>query len=233
MKKNICKFLFYVSVLFFPCYAYGENGSGDEWPAGKIEFTDKNMHEGIVILASPDRKFFLNKNTLLFIKRNNQRIVLKITDIEGKYIRCIVNNNNKSVEIQHSEDVYYSEILNGNMKYTDVRKILSELIKLYENFILKVESTEDTLLLSEEVNKFSRALEKLIPEIKRLNGKYPELKKFEKSPPPELQGESDVLRLIEPRLRDAFFKIKMFNSDEKVKKAADELQRVLKTMATE
>ena len=233
MIKNILVFLIITISLFLPGYIYGEDNSAEEWLAGRIGFTDKGKREGIAVLASPERKFFLNKDVLLFIKRGNERIILKITDVDGKYIRCAVNSDEKSSEIRYQDDVYYSEKLNGKLKYTDAKIVLSELIKLYENFILKVESTEDTQLLSEEVINFSRTLEKLIPEIKKLNSKYPELKKFEKAPPKELHGESSMLRLIEPRLRDAFFKIKMYDSDEKVKKASDDLQRILKTMVNE
>ena len=232
MKKNIHVYIIYTLIILFSGFVFGENDSADEWPAGKIGFTDKNRREGVIITYS-EKKVLLNKGSLLFIKRGDARIILKIIDMEGKYIRCAVNSDDKSLEIKHAEDVFYSDKLNRNVKYADARKILAELVKLYENFILKVESTEDTLRLSEEVIKFSLTLDKLIPEIKRINSKYPELKKFDVSPPQELQHESGILRLLEPRLRDAFFKIKMYDSDVKVKKAADELHKVLKKMQNE
>ncbi len=228
---NICAIC--ILIVLFTSFLNGENKPADEICVGKIDFIDKNGLECIVIQTSAEKKIFLNKNMLLLIKRANEAIILKIIDIDGKYIRCAIKDNNREFEIKHNDYVYYSERLNNNIKYADAGKILAELIKLYENFILKVESTEDTRLLSEEVIKFSRDLDKLIPEIKRIYIKYPELKQFNISPPQELKNESGILRMIEPRLRDAFFKIKMYTSDEKVKKAADELQKVLKKMADE
>jgi len=227
-KISIC--LIFTVIISCSTFIHGENISSDEWPVGKIEFIDKNRVEGILIQPVTDKKIFLNKNMLLFLKRGNIQVILKITDIDGKYVRCAVVDDNQSVGIKYSEDVFYSNQLNKNVKYSDARIIIATLIKLYENFILKIESTEDPRLLSEEVIAFSKSLEKLIPEIKRINRKYPELKKFNVSPPLELKNESEILRLLEPRLRDAFFKIKMYNSDEKVKKAADELHKVLKKM---
>jgi len=69
--------------------------------------------------------------------------------------------------------------------------------------------------------------------VDRINKRYPELKKFNASFPAELKNESELLELLEPRLRDAFFKIKMYGNNENIKKATDDLQKVLLKMNTE
>jgi hypothetical protein len=231
-KNNIIKIIFSMIILF-PFYSYGNNNADDEWIAGKIEFTGENRQEGIAVISSPGKKIFLNKNALLFIKKGKARIILKIIDMDGKYFKYNLLNESKGLDIKPGDDVYYSEKLNSNKKYGDVKKILSELIHLYEGFILKIESTEDALIISEAVKKFSMELDMLIPEMKRVNSKYPELKRFSISPPNELKNESEILRILEPRVRDAIFKIKMYSSDERVKKAGEDLQRVLKKLETE
>ena len=66
MIKNILVFLIITISLFLPGYIYGEDNSAEEWLAGRIGFTDKGKREGIAVLASPERKFFLNKDVLLF-----------------------------------------------------------------------------------------------------------------------------------------------------------------------
>ena len=209
--------------------ALEKDKSDDEFITGKVEFISQSGREGIVILNSPGRAYLFNKGVLLLVKRGNEQMVLKITDVEGKYIRCSINSEAVNSLIKYGEDVYYSDSLNSSIKYSDARKILAEMIKLYETFILKIESTEDPRVISSAVKNFSENLDKLIPEIKRINGKYPELVT---SRPEELQGESSMLEVLQPRLKEAFYKIKIYSTDENVKKATEDLQKVLIKMNT-
>ena len=131
-----------------------------------------------------------------------------------------------------SEDtvVYDYTSLNRRAKYYDVKAVLRRLINLYENFIFDVESTENPLLIAEAMGKFSRGLEGLLPDMVQMNRKYPELKSFGLAPPEELSSESALLRKIEPRLKDIFYKIAEYSGDEEVKRKMDELKKVLERM---
>ena len=120
--------------------------------------------------------------------------------------------------------------MNSNTKYKDAEKILTELIKLYQDLIFKVESTNDPLMISIAMNEFSSSLNNLIPEMKRINNKYPELKNFNTAPPDELRNQSDMLEALEPRLKEAFFKIKILSDDKNIKKAMDDLHEILLKM---
>jgi len=210
----------------------GNDKFTDEFIIGKIEFTTKAGREGIAVLGSPEKKYLLNKGVLLLVKRGSERIILKVNDADGKYLRCIVNDGSGTSVLREGEDVYYSDSINSSTKFRDAKRILVELIELYEEFILKIESTEDTLIISGAVNKFSGELDRLIPEMKRLNSKYPELRNFKAAPPSELKDEAAKLESLEPRLKDAFFKINMYRSDENIKKATETLQKVLTRLNT-
>lgn len=227
MRENIILKLFIPAIIFISIAASGKENIPDEFVIGKLEFISENGREGIVVVNSPDKAYLLNKGILILLKRGSKQIILKIKDADGKYLRCILNSETESTVIKHGEDVCYSEVLNSSIKYRDAKRILAELIKLYENFILKIESTEDPQTISSAVNNFSSDLERLIPEMKRINSRYPELEKFKLSPPAELQSESSMLEVLEPRLKEAFFKIKLYSSDENVKKATENLQKVL------
>lgn len=232
MKSNLFLKILIPFIIFFTIAAGVKNADPDEFMIGKAEFIGKSGRESIVVLNSPGKAYLLNKGVLLLIKRGTEKIVLKIDDADGKYIRCSVNSEKAASVIKEGEEIYYSDPLNSSIKYGDAKKILGELIKLYENFILKVESTEDTVLIAEAVTDFSAELDKLIPEMKRINSKYPELAKFNVNPPAELQNESEMLGVLEPRLKNVFFKIKLFDSDENVRKATDGLHKVLTKMNT-
>ncbi len=230
--NNLIKVLLFPAILI-SLIAYGAEHASDGYVIGKLEFTGETGRDGIVVINSPEKKYLLTKGALLFVVRGNEQINLKIDDADGKFLRCTVNSKNGTILLKHGEDVYYSDTLNSGIKYSDAKKILSELIKLYEDFILKIESTEDPPVIAAAVNKFSSSLNIFIPEIKRINGKYPELEKFNLAPPEELKSEAAKLDVLESRLRDAFIKVKMFGTDENVRKAIDELQKVLLKMKAE
>lgn len=219
-------------IIFFSITVNGKDISPDEFIIGKAEFIGKSGRESIVVLNSPVKAYLLNNGVLLLIKRGTEKIILKIDDTDGKYIRCSVNSEKTASVIKEGDDIYYSDSLNSSIKYRDAKKILGSLIKLYENFILKVESTEDTAVIAEAVTTFSAELDKLIPEMKRINSRYPELAEFNIKPPAELENESEMLQVLEPRLKNVFFKIKLFDSDENVRKATDGLHKVLTKMNT-
>ena len=203
----------------------------DEFIVGKTEFSNKNGLEWIVIVNSVEKRYMLKTGSLLAVKRGNKHIVLKINDSDGKYLKCMVADKNGS-DIKHGEDVYYLESMNSNMKYKDAGRILAELIKVYQDFIFKIESTDDPIIISSAMKDFSSSLNNLIPEMKRINDKYPELKKFNTDPPDELKNISELLEALEPRLKEAFFRIKMLSNDKNIKKAMDDLHEILLKMDT-
>jgi len=229
----VSSIVFLTALVFFSADLRSQDKPGDEFIAGKVEFTGKNGKEGILVITSPEKAFLLNKGVLLVIKRGEERIVLKINDVEGKYLRCRVDSETGNTVIKEGEDVFYSDSYNSDIKYRDAKRILAEHIRLYENFILKIESTEDTRIIADAVRNLSAELDKLIPEMKRINSKYPELGQKNALPPVELQGETSRLEILEPRLKEAFFKIRMFSSDENVKKATEDLQKILKKINTD
>ena len=201
----------------------------DEFVVGKTEFNSKSGLEWIVIVNSAEKRYMLKNGSLLAIKRGNKHIVLKINDSDGKYLKCAAADKNGS-DIKHGEDVYYLESMNSSMKYKDAGRILAELIKIYQDFIFKIESTDDPIIISTAMKDFSSSLNNLIPEMKRINNKYPELKNFNVDPPDELKNESDMLEALEPRLKESFFKIQILSGDKNIKKAMDDLHEILLKM---
>ena len=226
MKKLMIIEIFILSCLFTALY--GKN-TLDEFVVGKTEFTNKNGSEWIVIINSTDKRYILKNGGLLAIKRGAKHIVLKINDSDGKYLKCAVTDKNSDA-IKHGENVYYLDSMNSSVKYKDAERILAELIKVYQGFIFKIESTDDPIIISNTMKEFSSSLDALIPEMKRINDKYPELKNFNTEPPDELKNESDMLEALEPRLKEAFFKIKILSGDKNIKKAMDDLHLILLKM---
>ena len=224
MKK-----LLIIIFILSPLVTLSGKDAKDEFIVGKTEFGNKSGLEWIVTVNAPEKRYMLKTGSVLAIKRGNKHIALKINDSDGKYLKCAVIDKNADA-VKHGEDVYYLDSMNSSTKYKDAERILAELIKLYQNFIFKIESTDDPLIISTAMREFSSSLNHLIPEMKRINDKYPELKNFNTDPPKELKNVSDMLEALEPRLNEAFFKIKILSNDKNIKKAMDDLHEVLLKM---
>jgi hypothetical protein len=199
---------------------------------GKVIFKNESSGEVMVLGLVEPPSLYITKGSILEIGKGGGALKISVTDISGMYIRCNTVNSGSGLlsDVKEGDAVYLSAAGNASVKYSDVKIVLSALIKLYEDFIFKIESVDEPSLISEYVEFFSADMEKLIPEIDRLNSKYPELLKFYSEPPAELKYESETLKLLEPALGNAFFKIKIYAEDPAVKKSLGKLQKVLEKM---
>lgn len=208
------------------------SGAGDSGDllVGRIEFTGSSGKEGIIIISDLSKVYLLQKGTSLLATAGGVKIIVTVIDSEGKYARCTVSDKSGGSVLKGGEDVYYSDSFNSGVRYYDAKKILLRLISLQEEFIHKIESTEDPVLISKTVSRFSSELDMLIPEMKRINEKYPELSNLKVNTPAELKREAEILELLQPRLNDTFFKVSIYRRDERVKMALENLERTLGKM---
>lgn len=199
---------------------------------GKVLFKNESAAEVMVLSSVETPSLYIANGSILNIGKRGSELKVTVTDICGLYIRCRVISSNSRLlpDMKVGDIVYLSASGNASVKFSDVKILLSSLIKLYEDFIFRIESVDDPAVISAYIDSFSADLEKLLPEMERLNRRYPELLKFYSEPPAELKFESETLKLLEPALGNAFFKIKIYAEDPAVKKSLDKLQKVLERM---
>lgn len=198
---------------------------------GKVLFKNESSSEVMVISAVESPSLYITKGSILGIGNGEKSFKISVIDISGLYIRCKTVNSSRLLSgIKEGDVVYLSESGNALVKYSDVKIVLAALIKLYEDFIFKVESVDEPAVISEYIERFSSDIEKIIPEMERFNSKYPELLKFYTEPPAELKYESETLKLLEPALGNVFFKIKIYAEDPAVKKSIEKLNKVMEKM---
>lgn len=199
---------------------------------GKVLFKNQSSSEIMVLSSVENPSLYIVKGSVLDIVKGGSDIKISVTDICGQYIRCTMagGEEKKLSSVKEGDIAFYSDSSNASVKYGDAKRVLDVLIKLYEDFIFKVESVEDPAVISEYIDRFTSDIEKLIPEMERLNRKYPELLKFYTGPPVELKYESETLKLLEPALRNTFFKINIYAEDPAVKKSIEKLHKVLEKM---
>ncbi len=211
--------------------SFSENASSADTPLGEIEFVSPGRGEILVRSYSVNPALTLFTGNYVYSKDGDSRISFTVSEISGIFIRCSVEQKSSGIaSVKEGMIVYDNSSLNSRSKYYDAKAVLRRLIKIYEDFIVAVESTEKPLLIAEAVENFSSELEILIPDMAMVNKKYPELKDFDVNPPLEMASESALLQKIEPRLKDVFYKIRRYMDDEHVKARMVKLQKVLEKM---
>lgn len=195
---------------------------------GRILFISQSASEVMVLSGADNPSLYVVRGSVLYSGKGEKAARLLVTDVCGSYIRCGTVKTEKKLfsGLKEGDTVFYSDSSNENVKYNDVRIVLGSMIKLYEDFIFRIESVEDPALISGYIDSFSSEIEKMIPEMDRLYRKYPELLDFYSSPPSELRYESETLKLLEPSLKNAFFKIKIYAENPQVKRSIEKLNGV-------
>jgi hypothetical protein len=219
-------------LIVIPCAAFSENSGSADTPLGEIEFVSPGRGEILVRSMNSNPGLVISPENSVYVKiAGGEKINFTVKEISGIFIKCAVEGENSGIfSVKAGMAVYDNSSLNSRSKYYDAKAVLRRLIKLYEDFIIAVESTEKPLLIAEAVENFSSNLEILIPDMALVNKKYPELKDFDVNPPPELASESALLKKIEPRLKDIFYKIRGYMNDEHVNAGMLKLQKVLEKM---
>lgn len=206
--------------------------ASDEKEFGRVIFISESAGEVMIISSDDNPSLIAGKGSILTIGKGSAEVRVSVTDICGLYVRCSFAESGgaASAVIKEGDIVFYSEIVNRGVKYSDVKRVLASLLKLYEDFIFRIESADEPEVISQYVEQFSSDLEKMIPQMERMNRLYPELKKFYTDPPAELKYESETLKVLEPALANAFFKIKLYSENPAVKISIEKLEKVLGRM---
>ncbi len=230
MKRFFFK-LFLITILSasIPAVLFGSDPGRRE--IGKIIFKNESTGEIMVLSSLENPSFVITKGSVLETE-GREAVKVSVTDICGSYIRCslAVKQNGILRHVEEGEKVFYTGSSNESVKYSDAKIALSALIKLYEDFIYSIESVDDPAVIAGYVEKFAADIEKMLPEMERINIRYPELKRFYSEPPRELKTEAETLKLLEPALKNIFFKIHIYAEEPAVKRAVAKLERVMKKM---
>lgn len=232
MKSSIMKISIFTAIALAAVVSASADNDKGSREIGRVLFKNESASEIMVLSSIETPSLYITRGSVLDIGKGDGAVKISVADICGLYIRCaIIKQDNKPLSpVREGDIVFYSDSSNALVKYGDVKMVLSALIKLYEDFIFKVESVEEPAVISEYIERFSSDIEKLIPEMERLNSKYPELLKFYSEPPSELKYESETLKLLEPALRNTFFKINIYAEDPAVKRSIEKLHKVLEKM---
>ena len=111
-------------------------------------------------------------------------------------------------------------------KYEEARQLFEEYVPALETYLDTVEKAESAPVCARAINTLADEAEELVPKLRQLNRKYPELQ-YEQSVPPRyaaLEKKADVLG---ERFGRSFIRIARFIQDPAVAKANDRLITVM------
>ena len=114
----------------------------------------------------------------------------------------------------------------GGDNYADVKKVLADGNKVLESFLDDMGKAESADQVANILTDFNKAMGKLMPEMRQLEEKYPELLKGQEIPP-ELGEVGQKSMELWKQFPNVLMQAQQYADNEKVQKAMDELQNIL------
>jgi predicted transcriptional regulator len=120
----------------------------------------------------------------------------------------------------------------GGGKYADAKKLMEKQVQLFEDFanaLDKAGSADDVVAA---LNNFSDGMKEMVPQMKELQEKYPELKDAkDEAMPEELKPIMEKLQNeVMPKFMGAMMKIQQYASDPAVQEASQKFQQAMSEM---
>jgi hypothetical protein len=118
----------------------------------------------------------------------------------------------------------------GGGKYGDAIKVMENYVDLFDGFIGNLENANNGPDVAKALDTFSAGMKDLVPKLKELDAKYPELKG--KDVPAELKPIMDRLQNeIIPKFGSVMGKIAQFQNDPAVVEANKRFQEAMMEMS--
>jgi len=114
----------------------------------------------------------------------------------------------------------------GGGKYADAKKIIAKSNVVVGGFLEKMDSVDNAKDAASAMNSFTDEMEKIVPEMRELEKKYPELGGGQ-SVPEELGEEGKKMMELWGKFSSVMMKIQQFADDPEVQKAQERLQTVM------
>jgi uncharacterized protein YjgD (DUF1641 family) len=114
-------------------------------------------------------------------------------------------------------------------KYREAKKVMAAQLEAMKTYVSDIEKAENSKEMAESITAYSREIKKLIPEIKKMNEKYPELLSEEKRPE-EMREIYLEFKGFSEKIQGAMFKVMKHMNDPEVRSAIKEQGEVMSGM---
>ena len=107
-------------------------------------------------------------------------------------------------------------------KYSDAKDITEKYIVLIEDYIAGLNKAENAKDVAKTINRFADGMEKIMPEMRKITEKYPELKD-KSNPPDELKDTQKRAEEMGKKLVESMMQLMPYMMDKEVQKAQERL----------
>jgi chaperonin cofactor prefoldin len=114
----------------------------------------------------------------------------------------------------------------GGGKYADAKKAMAKSNQALEAFLEGMEKAENADQVAKVLDDFNKKMGTIMPEMRKLEEKYPELMNRQQVPP-ELGEVGQKTMELWMKFPNVLMKAQQYADDERVQKAMDELQSIL------
>ncbi len=114
----------------------------------------------------------------------------------------------------------------GQHKYSDAKQANEQYINLAETYVADLDKAGDAKDVARAMNQFANGMEKLLPKMKKIAEKYPELKD-KNATPPELKDLDSRSQTVATKMGSAMMKIMPYMDDPEVQKARKHFEEVM------
>jgi hypothetical protein len=114
----------------------------------------------------------------------------------------------------------------GGGKYADAKKVIAESNNALEDFLGKMDTADNAKDVAAALTSFTSEMEKIAPEMKKLEEKYPEFKESQ-GVPEELGEEGTKMMELWGKFGTVMMKIQEYADDPEVQKAQEKLQGIM------
>ena len=120
----------------------------------------------------------------------------------------------------------------GSSQYSDVEAVMNAQAKAMEKYVGAMEAADNAQDVVDAINGFTSDMKDLIPKMKNMKSKYPEITDVGEMPD-ELKDASEEMANLSGKLQEAMMKIMQYMQDPGVQKAMEEQGRIMMEMAEE
>lgn len=117
----------------------------------------------------------------------------------------------------------------GGAKYDDAKKVNADFVTAVEAYIADIEKASNGKEAAKAIDGFTDQIERLVPRMRQIAEKYPELKD-PRNPPEELKEVMKKSEEAGMKMGAAMMKLASYMDDPAVQKAQERMQTVMMKM---
>ena len=114
----------------------------------------------------------------------------------------------------------------GDKKYADVKELNEDVAKVMDEYVAELEKSDNAQDVAKAINRFSDKMEALMPKMKKLAGKYPELQD-KSNVPEELKESQKKAEALGQKIAGSMMKIMPYMNDPEVQKAQERMSAAM------